>query len=504
VPIVEFNSLAIPDPLVYLACAAAIWGAARAFKYESFRWALVGILAAIVAIYAKYVPIYALIPPLGAMVWLTYRHKPHALRWWITVGVIGAVTAGILVYTIVNRPLTNGEARAAQRNGAQLLLNPARNLDNLRTMVAPLGVVALALAAGSLVLVMRRTQNLRPSPFVVSLILYTLPVVPLSALVSDTGGRTGGEIRHVMPGVIAVILLWSAALALVMHRWRSFSRPLARAVAALSVMVWLAPTLVGDLGLVVRFNSPSVVYQLWTWSDISLPADGLIMTPPNSAIGFTWNRPWSGYDGQTSFQWWSEPIPAGATPAEYVQRGITYYAFTEDDRKVLDSPDFRAFVDQLQPMKVLHPAAPTSGSTVYFYRMLPPEKPTHILLGNQIELVGYDLKPAESGKSFDMRMYWQAQQAPSANYSVFVHLTPVAEQKIVAQYDGAPTTTRDLTLQWSDPAEVHISGDVNLTVPDDTPTGDYLLQIGLYDFTTGVRLTTPDGHDMVSVPVQIK
>jgi hypothetical protein len=289
----------------------------------------------------------------------------------------------------------------------------------------------------------------------------------------------------------------------VMNQWRIFSRPMARAAALLSVMAWLAPTLAGDLGLVLRFTPPNVIYQLWTWSDISLPADGLIMTPPNSAISFTWNRPWSGYDGQTDFQWWTENIPPNAKPADYAQRGITYYAFTEDDRKTLDSPDFRAFVNQLQPVKIIHPVAPTSGSTVYIYRILPPEKQTDILLGNQIQLVGYDLTAA-SGKTFNLRLYWQALHEPSANYSVFVHLTAVDNDKVIAQYDGAPTTDRYLPLQWTDADELHISKTITITAPENTPAGEYRLQIGLYDFTTGVRLTAPDGRDTVEIPVQIK
>jgi len=136
--------------------------------------------------------------------------------------------------------------------------------------------------------------------------------------------------------------------------------------------------------------------------------------------------------------------------------------------------------------------------------MLPPEHATGILLGNQIQLVGYDLVTAESGKSFSLRLYWQAPQMPTANYSVFVHLTAADDQQAIAQYDGAPTSPRYLTLQWNDPAELHISPDISITAPDDTPAGAYRLQIGLYDFTTGIRLTAADGSDSIDVPIEIK
>ena len=503
VPVIEFNSLAIPDPLVYLTCAVALWGAARAFHYQSFRWALVGVIAAIGAIYTKYVPVYALIPPLLAMVWLTIHRKPNALRWWIIVAVVGALSAGALIYSIANHPLTNGEAKAARNNGLQLLFNTTRNWDNFQTMLAPIGVLSLILAAGAVILVLPRPKKLRVDPFVGSIILYLLPVVPLSALITDSGGRVGAEIRHVMPGVIAIIILWSMALSLVARRWRSLSRPWARGLATLSLIVWLVPTLIGGWALVERFQPPNIIYQLWMWSDQNLPADGMILMPPSSSVDLTWNRPWSGYDGQTDFQWWVEDLQVKDSPARYVERGITYYVFNEQDRLRLDSPEFRAFVSQLEPVKTLLPAAPGAGSPLYVYRMLPPQTPSDIVLGNQIKLVGYDLASESVDKSISLRLYWQALRRPDTNYSVFVHLVSANDSKMIAQYDGAPTTSRSLTLQWDDPDELHISDNITLQIPPDAAVGTYQLQIGLYDFTTGSRLTTTDGTDTIQIPVQI-
>ncbi len=504
VPIIEFNSLAIPDPLVYLTCAAALWSAARAFRYHSFHWALVGVIAAIGAIYTKYVPVYALIPPLLAMLWLTLHRKSGALRWWIAVGVIGALSGGLLIDNVTNHPLTNGEAKNVHNVGLQLLVDPTRNWNNLQTMLAPISVLSLALAACAVILVVSRRKKLRLDPFVGTILLYLLPVVPLSALVTDSGGRAGAEIRHVMPGVIALILLWSAGLAFVAKYWRVNSRPWAKGLATLSLIVWLVPTLAGGWALVERFQPPNIIYQLWTWSDENLPADGMILMPPSSSVDLTWNRPWSGYDGQNSFQWWVEDLHTTDTSARYVERGITYYTLTEVDRLRLDSPEFRAFVDQLQPVKTLIPAAPSAGSTVYVYRMLPPQTHSGVVLGSQIELVGYDLANKSADKSISLRLYWQAIHRPSTNYSVFVHLVNEDASKLITQYDGAPTTSRSLTLQWDDPDELHISDLITLQIPPDTAPGTYQLQIGLYDFTTGIRLSAPDGADTVQIPVEIK
>ncbi len=70
-------------------------------------------------------------------------------------------------------------------------------------------------------------------------------------------------------------------------------------------------------------------------------------------------------------------------------------------------------------------------------------------------------------------------------------------------YYLSPTTSRSLTLLWDDPDELHISGTMTLAIPPDATPGAYQLQIGLYDFTTGSRLTTADGVDTIQIPVQI-
>ncbi|MBN2471503.1 MAG: hypothetical protein JXN59_12330, partial [Anaerolineae bacterium] len=57
---------------------------------------------------------------------------------------------------------------------------------------------------------------------------------------------------------------------------------------------------------------------------------------------------------------------------------------------------------------------------------------------------------------------------------------------------------------WDDSQEVLIGPQATLTVPADTPPGDYVLAVGLYDYTTGARLMLEDGADWFSIPVTIE
>ncbi|HEX2906772.1 MAG TPA: glycosyltransferase family 39 protein, partial [Phototrophicaceae bacterium] len=60
--IVEHNSLALPDPFVYLTCAVAVAAALRACIKKSPWWLTVSLISGILAIYFKLWPIHALVP----------------------------------------------------------------------------------------------------------------------------------------------------------------------------------------------------------------------------------------------------------------------------------------------------------------------------------------------------------------------------------------------------------------------------------------------------------
>ncbi|MCP4360108.1 MAG: phospholipid carrier-dependent glycosyltransferase [Chloroflexi bacterium] len=118
-----------------------------------------------------------------------------------------------------------------------------------------------------------------------------------------------------------------------------------------------------------------------------------------------------------------------------------------------------------------------------------------VTLGNEIELIGYTLNPTPEPGQYSLTLVWQAQQAPTTDYTVFVHLLqpdgrcdPCAWQQDVMPQAGQYPTSRWLA------GEVIIDS-YQITLPEDTPPGSYPLEIGLYNAENGRRLqvTTPDG-----------
>ncbi|MDH4208880.1 MAG: hypothetical protein OEV76_08395, partial [Anaerolineae bacterium] len=111
--------------------------------------------------------------------------------------------------------------------------------------------------------------------------------------------------------------------------------------------------------------------------------------------------------------------------------------------------------------------------------------------GNQIELVGYDLGTGEvqPGEALELTLYWRARRQPDADYTVFVHLADY-EGRIWAQDDGYPLRGDYPTSFW-DRGEV-VRDARELALPQDMPTGEYGLEVGLYLVPSMERLPVLD------------
>jgi 4-amino-4-deoxy-L-arabinose transferase-like glycosyltransferase len=113
--------------------------------------------------------------------------------------------------------------------------------------------------------------------------------------------------------------------------------------------------------------------------------------------------------------------------------------------------------------------------------------PIQLNFANRIELTGYSLDRRSPAPGQDLRLalYWRAIGPISANYSVFAHVRGMGEtlwagQDSWPQQGAAPTSTWRLGAVVVDPHQ--------LTLKPDTPSGQYALEVGVYDATTGKRL----------------
>ena len=119
------------------------------------------------------------------------------------------------------------------------------------------------------------------------------------------------------------------------------------------------------------------------------------------------------------------------------------------------------------------------------------QHPHQANLGGLVEFLGYDLEGTgfSSGEAVPLTLYWRALEQMDTSYTVFTHLID-EDKRIWGQQDNPPQEGRHPTTLW-------IKGEVvtdrySIIVNPDTPSGQYIIEIGLYNAETGVRLPVLD------------
>ena len=120
----------------------------------------------------------------------------------------------------------------------------------------------------------------------------------------------------------------------------------------------------------------------------------------------------------------------------------------------------------------------------------PPQHPLSITLGDGIDLVGYDVQPAQlhAGEILYLQLHWQTTTVPSSDWTVFTHVTrrdSAGSSQVVAGRDSVPGNGSLPTYRWQ--ADWRILDEYQIGLPADLAPGEYGVAIGLYK-TTGERL----------------
>jgi 4-amino-4-deoxy-L-arabinose transferase-like glycosyltransferase len=122
--------------------------------------------------------------------------------------------------------------------------------------------------------------------------------------------------------------------------------------------------------------------------------------------------------------------------------------------------------------------------------------PRIVNVRDTVALVGYDLDDtwARPGGFVVLTLYWQAAEMVNLPYKIFVHLESDSLQgdaaNLWAAADDFPACGTQSTQSWQVGQTVvdrHM-----LRLPDDVPSGDYSLRVGLYEPQTGLRMDLLD------------
>ena len=128
-----------------------------------------------------------------------------------------------------------------------------------------------------------------------------------------------------------------------------------------------------------------------------------------------------------------------------------------------------------------------AGGPVVFPKMSQHE----VKMADGINLAGYSLSQdwIQAGHPLRLRLFWQASERPSADYTTFIHLVQMKEDGSttrVAGFDRRPGDGNCQTIHWL-PGEIIID-DAVLHLPADLPKSELFLAMGFYSVSDGRRL----------------
>jgi len=109
--------------------------------------------------------------------------------------------------------------------------------------------------------------------------------------------------------------------------------------------------------------------------------------------------------------------------------------------------------------------------------------PLHVMLGETIELLGYDYWITQD--ILRVKMIWLALGPIETDYTVFVHVLN-EDNKLLTNQDSQPFGGRYPTSQWQT-GQV-LADTLTLTLPDEIPHGAYQIVVGMYNWETMQRL----------------
>lgn len=103
-------------------------------------------------------------------------------------------------------------------------------------------------------------------------------------------------------------------------------------------------------------------------------------------------------------------------------------------------------------------------------------------VGDGIRLAGYDAQTValDAGKILYLQLYWDVDEAPSRDWTVFTHLAADggATAEVLAGVDSRPGAGSLPTTRWQ--PGWRILDEYQIPLPDGLPPGDYALRVGLY------------------------
>jgi hypothetical protein len=109
---------------------------------------------------------------------------------------------------------------------------------------------------------------------------------------------------------------------------------------------------------------------------------------------------------------------------------------------------------------------------------------------------------ARAGEKVTLKLRWRAAAPMDHAYKVFVHVLDPSGQQVVAQRDAEPQDGKAPTTSWV--AGEVLDDEYPVTLPAALASGEYPVEVGVYDPHSGDRLSLATGQNRFLLPAPLR
>ncbi|MCC7452287.1 MAG: glycosyltransferase family 39 protein [Anaerolineae bacterium] len=511
IPYVIYHSfIAIAEPWMMLFESLALFAAVMTLHHDGIGWPLLSVWGGLLAFAFK----YSMFPfagiGLAVVLWRIWV-QPSQRRKWLTAAVLQlASIVGFLLILALFAGLSQ-DVGSPSREVAVFLKNPLAHFANPGYVAWIVGIgfwqfgmsplVFVLIYAAALILLERQQRSIANPRLATWTLFGALGAV--SALLVPLYLMTDATIARYLFAAGMVFVILAAGSCAVLYDYLCPRLSIRRHGLALASLVlialWLRPLALEAVHDARERTKPYTLTDMTVWASYSL-GEGAILTEGLGHRAFS--REMGGYTG-INRAWTYDHGLLERPPDQWQRDGYRYVELAqENEQKIKQTPEGRAYLNQILELRRFPPTGTTrdwTGPAFVVYQLNRPQTPLNIIFGNTFTLIGCDglTTSAAPGDTLVLRFYWQARQTPTRNYALFVHVRPMAVDQIIAQADGTPGPVGRPTRTWDVPSETLVSGTFTLMIPPTVRAGRYRLVIGLYDPTTGERLSAGQTNEVV-------
>lgn len=329
------------------------------------------------------------------------------------------------------------------------------------------------------------------SPFAIRLLPLLYALAPVAMMLALSFGRPAYRPKFFLVGTPALHLVLAHAILPFQPTNRPINRPSNLYAAAVLIFASLAviPSLHNYYHdpVYARDDYRGMVRYI---EAVARDGDAVLLNAPNQWEVFTY---YYGHDAAIYPLPRSRPLDKTTTAVELTeivaqhQRIFAlYWGVTEADptrfvESWLEERTYRAADSWHGSVRLVVYAVPQSADAGA------PQRSLGLTLGDAIALRGYSLSAdaVEAGDVLQLALFWEAQQAPTSRYKVFVQLLDSVNH-IVGQLDSEPGGNLLPTDTWQ-PGQA-VTDRYGILVQPGTPPGEHRLVVGMYSLSTGERL----------------